>query len=111
MIWNERIKTMREIKGLTLKDVATALGVSEATAQRYESNAIKNIPYDIIVEYSKLFSCTPCYIMGWESENTLSLSTTEEEIIKAYRRTDYVNREAVLRLLDIRKEEKKANTA
>ena len=46
MIWNDRIKTLRKLHDLTLKDVAKRLGVTEATAQRYESNSIKTIPYD-----------------------------------------------------------------
>lgn len=69
MIWNERIHDLRKEHGLTLKEVATKLGVTEATAQRYESRkGIKNIPYDIIIEYAKLFGVSPSYIMGWEAE-------------------------------------------
>ena len=41
-IINERIKQRRIENGLTLLQVANALGVKEATAQRYESGEIKN---------------------------------------------------------------------
>jgi transcriptional regulator with XRE-family HTH domain len=67
MIWNQRIKELREINQLTLKEVARKLNVSEATAQRYENN-IKTIPYEIIESYAKIFDVPPSYIMGWDSE-------------------------------------------
>lgn len=70
MIWNERIKELRESAHMTLLDVSKKLGVTEATAQRYESkNGIKNIPYEQIIKYAKIFNVSPSYIMGWESDN------------------------------------------
>jgi len=44
-IWNERIHEKRTEKGITLAQVADRLGVTEATAQRYERGNIKSIPY------------------------------------------------------------------
>jgi repressor LexA len=67
MIWNQKIKELREQSHLTLLEVSKKLGVSEATAQRYESDTgIKNIPYEQIIKYAELFNVTPAYIMGWE---------------------------------------------
>ena len=40
---HERIKECRLDRGMTLLEVANALGVREATAQRYESGEIKNL--------------------------------------------------------------------
>lgn len=37
------LKTQRKKLGLTLADIAEAMGVSEATVQRWESGNIKNI--------------------------------------------------------------------
>ncbi|MBQ8808467.1 MAG: helix-turn-helix domain-containing protein [Clostridia bacterium] len=53
---------------MTLLDVANALGVKEATAQRYESGEIKNPKNSTILELSKIFNCSPAYLMGWEEE-------------------------------------------
>lgn len=108
MIWNERIKYLRETKDLTLKEVAKILDVSEATAQRYESNAIKNIPYEVIIKYAELFGCTPSYIMGWENDTDITLSGKEEKIIKTYRTADPLTQNMVLRVLGIDKDNKKA---
>lgn len=66
MIWNNRLRKLREQSGYTLKEISVKLGVSEAMVSRHESST-KNIPYDIIEEYAKIYGCTPSYIMGWDS--------------------------------------------
>ena len=100
MIWNERIKALRTSQGFTLKDIANKLGVAEATAQRYESNAIKAIPYETITKYAEIFACTPGYIMGWESEE-ITLSDQERALIFAFRNAPEGRRESVKKLLDL----------
>jgi len=67
-ILNERIKQSRLARGLTLAQVADAIGVKEATAQRYESGDIKNIKHETILHLSELFSVSPAYLMGWTDE-------------------------------------------
>ena len=104
MIKNDRIRHLRKSKGYTLKDIAERLGVSEATAQRYESGAIKNVPYDHIVKYAELLSCTPQYIMGWEPEENIELSTEEKYLIMAFRKAPEGMRDAVRVLLRLKEE-------
>ncbi len=64
----DRIKQFRLAQGLTLAQVADAIGVKEATAQRYESGDIKNIKQETIFRLSELFSVSPAYLMGWTDE-------------------------------------------
>ena len=64
----ERMKERRLALNMTLLEVAEAIGVKEATVQRYESGEIKNVKHETIVALSKVFQCTPQYLMGW-SEN------------------------------------------
>lgn len=63
---HERIKKCRLECGMTLLEVANALGVREATAQRYESGEIKNLKHETVLEMARIFGCSPAYIMGWE---------------------------------------------
>lgn len=74
-VLNERIKEMRLKCELTLLEVAERLGVQEATVQRYESGAIKNIKYEVICELADLYGCDPCYLMGWKEESDMSDSS------------------------------------
>lgn len=81
-IINKRIKEARTRKDLTLLEVATKLGVSEATVQRYESGDIKNIKHKTIIDLSNIFDCTPAYLMGWEDEPQMTKDELEEIEIK-----------------------------
>ena len=68
-IMHDRIRELRRKKGITLAQIADALGTTEATAQRYESGkGIKSIPYDVIEKYANIFGCKPQFIMGWDDE-------------------------------------------
>lgn len=67
-ILNERIHDMRLKRNKTLKEVAEAIGIQEATLQRYESGAIKNIPHEKITAIAKYLNCAPAYLMGWQDD-------------------------------------------
>lgn len=98
MIWNERLKELREENGLTLLEVANKLNISESTAQRYESTkGIKNIPYDALVKYANLLNVSPSYIMGWESKEPKqhSLSDNAYRVGLAYQNADERTKTAV----------------
>lgn len=71
----KKIKELRLSKGLTLKQVADRLGVSEGTVQRYESGAISNLKYDTMVALANIFGVSPQYLMGWEEESLTNLET------------------------------------
>lgn len=112
MVWNDRIAYLRKKSDMTLKDVAKRLGVSEATAQRYETS-IKNIPYEIIMKYAVMFGVEPSYIMGWTDDeaerkvsNMINLELTEEEaaLIGLYRKASEQQKRIAEYALRLRKE-------
>ena len=61
---NEIIKKRRKELGLTLKQVAEQLGVSESLISRYESKDVKNMGIDKITPLAKVVKCSPAYGMG-----------------------------------------------
>ena len=65
---HERIKKCRLENNMTLLELANALGVREATAQRYESGEIKNLKHATVLEMSRVFNCSPAYLMGWDKK-------------------------------------------
>lgn len=67
---NKIIKARRQELGLTLKEVATALGIAESTVSRYESSDIQNMGIDKIEALAKILECSPAYLMGWESKSS-----------------------------------------
>lgn len=91
--------------GLTLKDVAKALGVAESTVSRYESLDIQNMGIDKIEALAKVLKCSPAYLMGWENtiqeDGHFHLSDLEKQIVIAFRQADEISKAMVLRALSI----------
>lgn len=67
--YGQRIKAVRLLRGLTLKDVATAIGVQEATIQRYESGKIRNIPQEKLFALAEVLGTSKEYLMGIGNDN------------------------------------------
>lgn len=63
IIYNRRIEL-----GLTMKQVADAVGVSEGTISRWESGDIANMRRDKIAALAKTLLLSPAIIMGWEEK-------------------------------------------
>lgn len=58
------LKSRRLELGLTMLEVAKAIGVSEATISRYESGNIKNMRRDRIEKYAKVLKINPALLIG-----------------------------------------------
>lgn len=98
-----RLKELREEKGLTQKEIATAINTSQTNIARWEKG--NNEPsYIYLVKLSDYFNCSLDYIAGVESEDFQSsknaapvphsanvaampgtLSDDEKELLKVFR--------------------------
>ena len=58
----------RKSLGLTQKEIAIAVGVSEATVSRWESGEIANMRRDRIAAYATALKTTPSFIMTGEDD-------------------------------------------
>ncbi len=65
MIWNEKIKELREDNDLTQSQMAEILSITQRTVSYYERNE-REIPIGILIKYSKHFNVTLDYICGLE---------------------------------------------
>ncbi|MBR2612040.1 MAG: helix-turn-helix domain-containing protein [Clostridia bacterium] len=63
-----KIHDLRKARGLTLLEVAEAVGTSKQTVSRYEKGIITNIPKEKIELLARALSVTPAELMGWESD-------------------------------------------
>lgn len=64
----EKIKTLREKKGLYQKDSAEELGVSTSTIGKYETDKRKP-DYEVINRIADFFGVTTDWLLGREEEN------------------------------------------
>lgn len=71
----QRIKKLRQDRGLTLEQVAEVVGVGKSTVRKWETGMIANMRRDKIADLAKALGTTPAYLMGWEE------STIPENII------------------------------
>lgn len=94
------IKKRRLELELTLKDVAKALGVSEATVSRYESGEIQNMGIDKIESLSSVLRCSPGYLMGWSSETTAAISNMDKTILDKYHQLNDKGKQRLLERAD-----------
>lgn len=76
---NEVIRNKRIELGMTMKELADKIGVSEAAVSRWESGDIVNIRRDKIEKLSKALDVPPAVLMGWEIE-TRARKNPEREL-------------------------------
>ena len=62
------LSTRRQELGLTMREVAEKVGVSEGTISRWESGEIANMRRDKIMLLAQALQISPAVIMGWETE-------------------------------------------
>ena len=62
----ETLKKLRRERGLTLEEVALAVGTSKQTVSRYEKGVISNIPHEKVEALARALSVSPSALMGWE---------------------------------------------
>lgn len=85
----EIIKYRRMELGLSIREVAQALGVAASTVSRYESSDIQNMGIDKIEALARVLRCSPGYLMGWEDEAnpspTSANSSSEKYLLSLHR--------------------------
>ena len=66
----QRIKDLRQEKGLTLEQVAAVVGVGKSTVRKWETGMIANMRRDKIAALAQALDTTPAYLMGWKVDET-----------------------------------------
>ena len=74
----QRIKALRQEKGLTLEQVADIVGVGKSTVRKWETGMIANMRRDKIAALAKALGTTPAYLMGWKEEDAKKESSPSE---------------------------------
>lgn len=73
MEMKEIIRKRRSELGLTLEEVATRVGVSRGTVQRWEAGIIKNLGRDKIAALAAALHVAPEYLLGWTDEPNIKM--------------------------------------
>ena len=100
----QRIKALRQEKGLTLEQVAEVVGVGKSTVRKWETGMIANMRRDKIADLAKALGTTPAYLMGWkeEKENSPSepqLTEGEKVLLELFNRVPEDQQQLVLQMI------------
>ncbi len=63
MIWNDRIRALREDADMNQTEMGKILSVSQNAISKYEK-AERNVPIEIIIKYASYFNVTSDWLLG-----------------------------------------------
>jgi transcriptional regulator with XRE-family HTH domain len=103
----QRIKALRQEKGLTLEQVADVVGVGKSTVRKWETGMIANMKRDKIADLAKALGTTPAYLMGWKEEDEEKndsptepqLSEGEKALLDLFNRVPKDQQQLVLQMI------------
>lgn len=98
MVFDDRLKNLREARNLTQKDVSEMLNINPRTYASYEKNE-REPNSEILIQFAEFFGVTIDYLLGVIRKQP-ALSSHESALIKAYRNSPDMQ-PAVDRLLKI----------
>ena len=104
MTIGDRIRDQRLQKTMTLGQLAAAVGVSEATVQRYEAGIIKNINPEMVKKLADALGTTASWLLGERDKvpaNTkmVELSLRESVVLLALRRLPKKQRDLIQQMI------------
>ena len=94
------LKNRRHELGLTLTDVADAVGVKAATVSRWESGDIENMRRDRIEAYAHALGISPLAILGFEEPAQDSTQRRLEAYCARLNRLSEADRSRALKMID-----------
>ena len=103
----QRIKALRQDKGLTLEQVADVVGVGKSTVRKWETGMIANMRRDKIADLAKALGTTPAYLMGWKEDEPKkevppsepSLTEGEKVLLDLFNRVPKDQQQLVLQMI------------
>ena len=102
-----RIKLLREEKGMKQSDLAVAMAVSRQTVSNYEIET-RQLDPDTIRKLCDIFDCTSDYLLGLSSQRHAQISDADAAIVAAYHAAPESVRQGIDALLAPYKEEEES---
>lgn len=103
----KRIRMKRTEKGMTMEQLASALGVKASAINKYEKGIVENIKRSTIKEMAIILECDPAWLMGFDSveqDSNEPVTPSEQELLNIYKDLDEDSKRQVLLMIAFLKE-------
>jgi len=80
MDMGQRLKQLRESRGLTQDQIGEVVGVKKATINKYEQGEIKNIKRSTIQKFADFFGVSPAWLMCLDGESNIPEDQIAKEV-------------------------------
>lgn len=97
------IRKLRKAKGLTQKQLAELIGVTESAVNQYESEK-KRPKYETLLRLCEALGCSVADLIGEQELTDLGFSAFERILIEKYRTLDEYGKKAVEAVLNVEAE-------
>jgi transcriptional regulator with XRE-family HTH domain len=68
-LYANRLRELREARGLKLYDIAALLRVDPSTVNRWETGRVSNVPDDAKLALARFFDVSVAHLMGWDRDS------------------------------------------
>ena len=102
-----RLKELRETRGMKQIELASLLCVEQQTISRYESG-VRDMSPDTIARICAIFKCTSDFLLGLSIQRTAQISDDDAQLLAAYRLAPDSIRAGIDALLEPYREKKEA---
>lgn len=92
MTMGQKIKELRETKGMTLEELGSKVGVGKSTVRKWENGMIANMRRDKISKIANALDCSPSYLMGWEENLNKESSDLIPDIFSDEKLLDHIKK-------------------
>lgn len=102
-----RLKELRETRGMKQIELASLLCVEQQTISRYESG-VRDMSPDTIARICAIFKCTSDFLLGLSIQRTAQISDDDAQLLAAYKLAPDSIRAGIDALLEPYREKKEA---
>lgn len=88
----QKIKSIREEKGMTLEELGKKVGVGKSTVRKWEQGIISNMRRDNISKLADALGCSPSYLMGWDENLNKDNSDLIPDILSDSQLLDHIKK-------------------
>lgn len=99
MVIGDRIKSLREKRGINQKELAQKIGISKSAMSKIESESRK-VEDVLLIKICEVLETSADYLLGIKIKNITELNDNDKELADSIRKLPEIQKSAVKALVD-----------